>query len=287
MHAQVQTDSPGEVLFAGLVDDAGTFPPESLPLPDALRRHRRDRIRRDPMHSGRFLLGIGDLEALLRLLDPEERLTIALIGPPSAVLDAAVRTVIDDGRLTLAAVEHSLPAPTEAGLHAAIAATPSVQAPARRFVEIPTTPGSYDALLPVIVRTGSLAKIRCGGLRAELFPAPDALGRLIYDCIEQHVSFKATAGLHRAVRYRDPTTGFVHHGFLNLVVATARGICGAPQAEVVDALRLTEPAQLIAECRGLTMREVTRTRGALVSYGSCSTSEPVEELIAMGLRARR
>ena len=41
---------------------------------------------------------------------------------------------------------------------------------------------------------------------------------------DRAVPFKCTAGLHHAVRYTDPTTGFRHHGVLNILVATARAV---------------------------------------------------------------
>ena len=39
--------------------------------------------------------------------------------------------------------------------------------------------------------------------------------------------FKCTAGLHNAVRHRDPDTGFEHHGFLNVLLATRASLDGA------------------------------------------------------------
>ncbi|MGH9008457.1 MAG: hypothetical protein ACRDYF_01260, partial [Acidimicrobiia bacterium] len=46
-------EPPG--LLAALVDDAGLFPPESLPMADALARHRADEAAGYPMLSHRFL----------------------------------------------------------------------------------------------------------------------------------------------------------------------------------------------------------------------------------------
>ena len=42
-------------LLAALVDDAGLFPPESLPMAEALTRHRADEAAGHLMLSGRFL----------------------------------------------------------------------------------------------------------------------------------------------------------------------------------------------------------------------------------------
>ena len=42
-------------LLSALVDDAGLFPPESLPMAAALARHRADEEAGHPMLSHRFL----------------------------------------------------------------------------------------------------------------------------------------------------------------------------------------------------------------------------------------
>ena len=40
--------------------------------------------------------------------------------------------------------------------------------------------------------------------------------------VRRGVPVKATAGLHHAVGYHDPATGFDHFGFLNLLLAIHR-----------------------------------------------------------------
>ena len=60
------------------------------------------------------------------------------------------------------------------------------------------------------------------------FPSPEELAGFLWACAEAAVNFKATAGLHGAVRHRDERTGFVHHGFLNLVLGTARAAAEHP-----------------------------------------------------------
>jgi hypothetical protein len=136
-------------------------------------------------------------------------------------------------------------------------------------------------------RPGGLrgAKVRCGGARAELFPSPDELAAFICACAENAVPFKATAGLHGAVRHRDEATGFVHHGFLNLLVGTARAAAKASPAEVAEVLASSDAAAVVAELAGLPERVAVLTRSLFRAYGSCSTSEPREEAAALGLLA--
>jgi hypothetical protein len=97
------------------------------------------------------------------------------------------------------------------------------------------------------------------------------------------VPFKATAGLHRAVRYRDERTGFTHHGFLNVLLAVAAAGDGAAVADIVRVLDQTDPNPLVSQAQSLPADAVAKVRHAFVSYGSCSTAEPVEELSKLGL----
>ncbi len=94
---------------------------------------------------------------------------------------------------------------------------------------------------------------------------------------------KATAGLHHAVRYRDPATGFTHHGFLNLVLAVCGAVSGGDATGVVDVLCSEDARALAVVSAGVPANLAAAARAALVCYGSCSTSEPIEDLELLGL----
>lgn len=279
-------------LLEGLVDDAGLFPPERLPMSAALERHRADEAGGHPVLTHRFLCpasAIGDLRDQLR---PAERLRLGLIadtGPEG--LPAALDAVADDPRLVLETVEVALP-PDRLDREAVAALAGRQLSPAQTdakawgaaqmFVELPRAPGWREAL-DGVASAGLGAKVRCGGLRAELFPSPAELADFVLACAGLGVPFKATAGLHHAVRHRDPATGFDHHGFLNLLLAATRAASGASAAEVSAALELRDSAALAAEARATGEPAAAAGRRLLIAYGSCSTSEPLEDLAALGL----
>ena len=279
-------------LLAGLVDDAGLFPPESLPMPDALSRHRADEtVDSDgrSMLTHRFLCPagrLGDLRAAPELEGWGEpgRLRVGLIldtgldGLPAALAEAA-----GEARLELDLLE--VPAPSPDAVAVTLDALATVEEAA--YVEGPRSP---EWVKTVAARHPSEsggplrgAKVRCGGARAELFPSPEELAAFVCACFEYGGPFKATAGLHGAVRHRDDETGFVHHGFLNLVLAAVRAASGAPAGEVAAVLSSTDGPALAAEAREASGREVSAARLLFRAYGSCSTSEPREEAAALGL----
>ncbi|MBC6446800.1 hypothetical protein GPZ80_06375 [Actinokineospora sp. HBU206404] len=131
-----------------------------------------------------------------------------------------------------------------------------------------------------VVEHGSWPKIRCGGLSHEQFPSVDEIADFLAVISAGEASFKATAGLHNAVRHADEATGFVHHGFLNLLVATARLLSGG---DVREALSITDGEALAAEAAELSDQAAHAVRAVFGSYGSCSLTEPVEDLEGLGL----
>jgi hypothetical protein len=114
---------------------------------------------------------------------------------------------------------------------------------------------------------GLRAKIRCGGERV---PSVDELAEFIRGCKQRSLPFKATSGLHNAVRQNGA------HGFLN-VLAAAVFDEEALAEEDAQAFRMTEDAFHWRD------RSAPPDRGLFVSFGSCSFFEPVDDLKALGL----
>jgi hypothetical protein len=273
-------------LLAALVDDAGLFPPESLPMADALARHRADEVAGYPMLSGRFLCPasrIGELrtEWARLVADHSEPLRLGVILDTGLDgLDAARSAVAEDPLLALEMLE--VPAPSAEAVAAALDALAGFGPAA--FLEGPRSP-DWVKMLAAANRPGCLrgAKVRCGGAGEDLFPSPEELAAFICACSEHGVPFKATAGLHGAVRHKDEQTGFVHHGFLNLLLAAVAAAMGATVGDVAVVLAATDGPALAAEARGVSERALSAGRLLFRAYGSCSTSEPREEAAALGL----
>ena len=139
---------------------------------------------------------------------------------------------------------------------------------------------------------GAGAKLRCGGAQAQAFPSVRQVAGFVASCRDAGVRFKATAGLHHAIRHVQAGTGFHTHGFLNLlaaaVLAHARGLDAQALAAVLGE---EDPAAFEVGADAIAFRgeragpeEVARARSELfVGYGSCSFAEPVEDLRALGI----
>lgn len=288
----------GEALVAQLVDDAGLFPPTSLSMPDAVTRHRDDAEVGEPMLSHCFLCPASRLGELAEQLSADDRFELGLItdtGP--AELPSVLAAVDADPRLALRHIESPLAAagaddPTEAAA-ALLAATPTG---VPLYLEPARWP-DVDELISVLVRArlkrDVRLKVRCGGVTAELFPSPEELAHAIVASAAANVPFKATAGLHEAVRHTDATTGFTHHGYVNLLAATASCLSSGARAgagtrdeesAVAEVLRDQDRASLVRRLAALDIAEAGAVRRVFAGYGSCSTRTPLTDARDLGLR---
>jgi hypothetical protein len=236
-------------LLRGLIDHAPLFPPASLDLPAALAEDRRARESTSSFALGRLVWPASRLD---ELPTSDRALSVVLDGEPG-----------EPGGRAAAAVE----AVFREDLGELAGLAPDV------YVEVPIDE-QLELRLDSLVTAGLHAKVRCGGSRV---PTAGELARFLHGCRERGLAFKATAGLHHAVR----TDG--EHGFLNVLAAVVFG-----DAEV--ALAEDDPHAFAVDADGLRWRdrvadngEIERARRErLHAIGSCSFFEPIEELAALG-----
>jgi hypothetical protein len=112
-----------------------------------------------------------------------------------------------------------------------------------RLYGSPPTPDWFGALDELAAGQLRL-KLRTGGEDADAFPAPHELAGCIDAALDREMPFKCTAGLHRAVRHRENDTGFEHHGFLNVLVATRAALDGVDASTTSRVLAETDPGPL-------------------------------------------
>ena len=257
------------VLFDRFFDDAAIFPPGNAAMDDAVRAHVAMLGSPLARHLGPFvcsasrLTGLGDalVAADVDVLD------LALVTPAGGSAVAAITAVHDDPRLRLQAVEVSGTTPGDP--------LPAVPEGTLLLVERAATP-------PFDLSPDVALKLRTGGETPDAFPDDARLASALAGALAQGLRFKLTAGLHHAVRHTDPATGFEHHGFLNVVLAvhaalTDSGVdLAATLAERDASVVAAAVAEFDESARGLV-------RSRFLSLGTCSTTDPVDDLRKLGL----
>lgn len=297
------TTAAAKALLTGLVDYAGLFPPAGLDMDAAVEAYARHRREAEAWMLGRFVLPSGRLGEFERAAEgylPEAgageawRLSALLgtdvAGDSAAVVAFNVRT---SGCAVVDAVELRASTPGEA--EAALSLLP---AGLMAFVEIPPA-GDLEALLRVLRARGARAKVRTGGVVPEAIPDPAVLARFLEACARVAVPFKATAGLHRAVRAEHPLTyapdslRATMHGLLNVFAAAIFARTGMGAGELEAVLREERPGTFVLDAAGLRWRDRRASTEALAAtregfacgFGSCSFAEPVADLRSMGMIA--
>lgn len=267
-------------LVRGLLDDAAVFPPGLLPLPQAARAHARHRAAGHAEIVGPLVVPASAL-ATPQELEPVGDAPLAVTVPEGP---AGVSGVLDamSGRFSLRALE--IPVPEGMAVESLRTELERVRAAtgADVFVEVPRDerrPGVLALLAPL----GCRAKFRTGGVRAELYPSVPELAAAIEAVVRAGIPFKATAGLHHAVRNTDPETGFDQHGFLNILLAVDSALRGGTAADLERVLADRDAAGIAARITGLGEPRVRAARGRFASLGTCSITDPLAELSELGL----
>jgi hypothetical protein len=114
----------------------------------------------------------------------------------------------------------------------------------------------------------------------------------IATCRATAVPLKATQGLHHAVRQHDPDLGAMVHGFINLYAASVLAhVHDLPVRTLIEIVSEVDPTAFTVGPEHFAWRDyrasadeiVTARRTVLTTFGSCSFSEPRDDLKNLGI----
>ncbi len=291
--------STSRAFLRGIVDYAGLFPPASLPMSEAVTAYGEFRRSDERDLLGRFIVPVsrlGEFSSERRAQAANEtdatawRLSVIASASGGGSADAIAefnRThgSLPDARAFIDCVEMPV-----ANIEEALTAIAAYGRSFELFLE-PSPIGRADEILNAISGTGAALKIRTGGVTLSAFPAAAAVIGFIDKCAARGIRFKATAGLHHALRGSFPLTyeqnapSAVMFGYVNVFLVAAFRRTGLREPALIDLLEESDPASIFFNEVGVHWRgnlvsaeDLEATRKSLaISFGSCSFTEPVAE----------
>ncbi len=290
-------------MMNGAIDYAGLFPPAALSMTDTVHRYAVYLASPDAWMLGRLIVPVGRLE---EFADAYLALAKAAADdvsdePPSApwrlsviarASDAAALAAFNTRYGALTRID-TVEVPTVSA--ADIPALGDLAASYAVFAEVSAAEDPAP-LVALLAAHRVRAKVRTGGVTPEAIPTAAHVARFLVACRDAKVPFKATAGLHHAIRadyaltYEPESARATMFGFVNVLLASAAAAGGAPTSEVEKILAATNgfvidgTGALLPTGRLMQAVDVAKARiTGVASFGSCSFDEPVAELTQRGL----
>jgi hypothetical protein len=287
--AAAREDSSTEPASIGLIDFAGLFPPAVLDMHSAVRQYLEYSHSAYRRALGKFIINLEQFPYLWDAAGDYVRgLPLSVIVAPESDWDD-LRRLLDKG--------YSIDAVEIKGADGAVEVERLIeQVPAgvMAYFETPVY-GTTAQMLSAVEAAGARVKLRMGGTVADAFPKPQAIAQILAELANRRMVFKATAGLHHAVRGRYPLTyapgspTAVMHGFMNLACAAAVLYFGGETQEAIEVLEeewrgawQVSPEALKWQQNSWNSDELSEVRKKFFAgFGSCSFEEPVRELEAL------
>jgi len=134
-------------------------------------------------------------------------------------------------------------------------------------------------------------KLRCGGVKAHMFPSVEEIAFALNTARENNVALKATAGLHHPIRHYADSVQTRMHGFFNVfgggMLVYAHDL---DEDKLIEVLKEEDPEQFSFSKKGFRWKNFSVSgdeikwlrKTALISFGSCSFDEPREDLQQLG-----
>jgi hypothetical protein len=274
-------------LLVNAIDYAGLFPPAGLDMEQSVRNYAAYRKGPDRWALGRFVLPVSRLEEFEAnagpLLEEGKPWPLSMLGGNDLAADLQAIEAFRERHLRnarVASVEIKTSSVAEVRKAAGV-----IGRRIETFFEIPIAQDPIELLDAIHAERGR-AKVRTGGTTKGTAPSPADLARFL-QAASSRAAFKATAGLHHAVRSLRPLTyekgcdSDVMHGFLNLFLASCLALQGAGPDELRTMIEDQDAARFRdgGAWRGVGAADARRSRSEFfLSFGSCSFEEPVAEL---------
>ncbi|HET6463953.1 MAG TPA: hypothetical protein VFH33_09150 [Candidatus Krumholzibacteria bacterium] len=285
-------------LLHTIVDYAGLFPPAGLSMDKAVGLYREYHASTNAWMLGRFVVPVARLDEMVRSMEVAGSAqgnpwhVSALMGTNHAA-DVAAALAFNEAKHHAAVDVFEVKASTVEEIGAIARVVPPG---IKTYVEIPIENDPRE-LITALAATKLRAKMRTGGVTPGSIPQTEHVARFIRACYAANVGFKATAGLHHPLRsehglsYEADAPRDVMHGFLNVFLAAAFHYNGLTSRDTIDLLNATTLDGVTMDDDKLAWREYVVTRNEVstvrrrfaTAFGSCSFTEPVEDLVKLEL----
>jgi len=288
-------------LLSEIIDYAGLFPPAQLSMPEAVLNYANYKNGNYNWMLGRFVAPVSRLEEFLEsarnFFTKDTKKVWRLSVLASEDISETIGKIEDFNRKNKPYVVcDALEAKANTSSlvkEIAKATLPELAT----YVELPLGENLADMVSTLSVNH-LRGKIRTGGTSVEAFPPALEILRFVQICLEANVPFKATAGLHHPLRCIKPLTYEADapedtmNGFLNLFLATGfakenfelRLLEELMEDESPESFEFVENGITWRQKHFLSHAQLVRLRQQnIVSFGSCSFTEPIEDLQEIGI----
>ena len=135
-------------------------------------------------------------------------------------------------------------------------------------------------------------KLRCGGIEAHQFPDIQQVALAIEECQQHNVAMKFTAGLHHPIRHFNESVDTKMHGFVNVFGAAMllfhNKIDASDLALILsdehDGSFIFDDQFFSWKQASIPTKQIIEARDRFcVSFGSCSFTEPIDDLTNLNL----